>query len=412
MITTEIATNSRPSDVLKKAMHIASYYGFDNVEKIATHQKKYSDYLKQNEIEKSSSLSSVKINAERIKDNTKNLEKSVFDDEIFSALKMAVDCNLLPSERPVLIHHSNIDANNNMLKFELIATGVKNSIAEALILKTASAILEEIGITKNCVYINSIGDKDSALQFARELNLYFRKNINALPAQIRHLIKKDIFSVYNQLNAENHQLLENMPQSMGFLSDNSRRHLGEIIEYLETGGIPYKIDNFLIGNSNYYSQTLFEIRQIRDDEDDDISILAKGGRCDEIVKNMFNINVPAVGIVFEFDKKGVKKRELNLFKKSKKPKFYFVQLGYEAKLKSLLIIDTLRKANIPAYHSLYNDKLASQLAIARYLNVPYTIIMGSREAIDGTIIVKNMNTQFQNTIPVNELVNYIKRIII
>ena len=251
MITTEIATNSRPSDVLKKAMHIASYYGFDNVEKIATHQKKYSDYLKQNEIEKSSSLSSVKINAERIKDNTKNLEKSVFDDEIFSALKMAVDCNLLPSERPVLIHHSNIDANNNMLKFELIATGVKNSIAEALILKTASAILEEIGITKNCVYINSIGDKDSALQFARELNLYFRKNINALPAQIRHLIKKDIFSVYNQLNAENHQLLENMPQSMGFLSDNSRRHLGEIIEYLETGGIPYKIDNFLIGNSNY-----------------------------------------------------------------------------------------------------------------------------------------------------------------
>ena len=141
-----------------------------------------------------------------------------------------------------------------------------------------------------------------------------------------------------------------------------------------------------------------------------ISVLAKGGRCDEIIKNMFNINAPAVGIVFEFDKKGIKKRELNLLKKSKKPKIYFVQLGYEAKLKSLLIMDILRRANIPVYHSLYNDKLVSQLALAQYFNVPYTIIMGSREAIDGTIIVKNMNTQFQNTIPVDELVNYIKKL--
>ena len=410
MISTEITANLRPSDVLKKAMLTASYYGFDNVEKIAARQKKYSDYLKQNETEKSSSLSSIKQNSKQIKNRTKNLEKNVFDNEIFSALKIAFDYNLLPSEGPVLIHHNNINTNNNALKFELVAAGVENSIAEALILKTASAILEEIGITKNCVYINSIGDKDSSLQFIRELNLYFRKNINALPAQIRPLIKKDIFGAYNQLNAENHHLLENIPQSMGFLSDNSRKHLGEIIEYLETIGVSYKIDNFLIGNSDYHSQTLFEIRQTQDGEDGDISVLAKGGRCDEIIKNMFNINAPAVGIVFEFDKKGIKKRELNLLKKSKKPKIYFVQLGYEAKLKSLLIMDILRRANIPVYHSLYNDKLVSQLALAQYFNVPYTIIMGSREAIDGTIIVKNMNTQFQNTIPVDELVNYIKKL--
>ena len=56
MISTEITANLRPSDVLKKAIHTASYYGFDNVEKIAARQKKYSDYLKQNETEKSSSL--------------------------------------------------------------------------------------------------------------------------------------------------------------------------------------------------------------------------------------------------------------------------------------------------------------------------------------------------------------------
>ena len=48
----------------------------------------------------------------------------------------------------------------------------------------------------------------------------------------------------------------------------------------------------------------------------------------------------------------------------KKPKIYFIQLGLEAKLKSLNIIEILRKAHIPIAQSLSRDSLGSQLAIA------------------------------------------------
>ena len=54
----------------------------------------------------------------------------------------------------------------------------------------------------------------------------------------------------------------------------------------------------------------------------------------------------------------------------KKPKIYFIQLGFEAKLKSLNVIDVLRKAKIPIAQSLSKDSLGSQLAVAEKLNVP------------------------------------------
>ena len=137
-------------------------------------------------------------------------------------------------------------------------------------------------------------------------------------------------------------------------------------------------------------------------------MLAKGGRCDELVKRMFNVDIPTVSLVFEFEKKNIKEKELFALKRTRKPKVYFIQLGPEAKRRSLPIIDILRKSNIHTQHSLDSDKLADQLSFAQYFKVPYAIIMGHREALDGTVIVRDMNTQFQHTVLTDDLPQYLK----
>jgi histidyl-tRNA synthetase len=327
-----------------------------------------------------------------------------------------MEYKLLPSDQPIMIHRSSMGdrlnkiKNENVIRFCLATIGMNKSIAEALVLKTAYDILSDIGIKEIRVSINSIGDKDSTQKFTRELNSYLRKNVNSLPAQIRQsIIKKEILGAYEQIHTMRHPLEASLPQSIKFLSDNNRKHLSEILEHLETGGIPYEIDNFLIGEKNLYSQTLFEIRNITENTEDRISVLAKGGRYDEISQHLFHHDIPTVAIVFEFEKKGIiKEKKLNEVKKTKKPKVYFIQLGCEAKLKSLHVIDTLRKINIELHHNLNNNKFGEQLAYARHLGVPYAIIMGHREAIDDTVIVRNMDTQFQSTIPVENLSEYLR----
>lgn len=412
MIYTKMLPRSKSSstDLLKKAINIASCYGFDNINKVILQQKKQSDYLKEKD-----GASAFQKKQHSIKQSARNFNTDITGNEVVSALKTAIDNELLPSDNPILLYQSNLSsdsAKNDGLRFGLIAIGMKKSIAEALVIKTASSILEDIGIVDVSVYINSIGDRGSSAKFVNELNSYFRKNINSVSSQVRHSVKKDIFKAYDQLCAKCGPLKDDAPQSIKFLSDDNRKHLSEVLEYMETADVPYEIDNFLIGDNDCYSQTLFEIRCAPRSDYRDDSVLAKGGRYDELVKRMFNVDISAVGIVFEFEKKSIniKEKGLDIFKRTKKPQICFIQLGVEAKKRSLLVIDILRRSNIYAHHSLDNNKFSEQLSFARFLNVPYAIIIGHREALDGTVIVRNMDTQFQNTVLLDELPLYLSKI--
>ncbi len=94
----------------------------------------------------------------------------------------------------------------------------------------------------------------------------------------------------------------------------------------------------------------------------------------------------------------------------KKPKIYFIQLGAEAKLKSLNIIEILRKAHIPITQSLSKDSLGSQLAIAEKLAVPYALIFGVKEALDDSVIVRDMSNRSQDTVKLSKLLEYLKEL--
>jgi len=74
----------------------------------------------------------------------------------------------------------------------------------------------------------------------------------------------------------------------------------------------------------------------------------------------------------------------------------------------LNIIEILRKAHIPIAQSLSKDSLGSQLAIAERLNIPYALIFGVKEALDNSVIVRDMSNRSQNTVKLPKLLEYLK----
>ena len=94
----------------------------------------------------------------------------------------------------------------------------------------------------------------------------------------------------------------------------------------------------------------------------------------------------------------------------KDPQAYFIQFGIEAKLKSLNIMEILRKAKFPVIQSISKDKLGSQLGQAEKLGVKYVMIFGQREALDNTVIIRNMETRSQDTVLIDDLKEYIKKL--
>jgi len=90
------------------------------------------------------------------------------------------------------------------------------------------------------------------------------------------------------------------------------------------------------------------------------------------------------------------------------PRFYVVQLGNHAKLRMLNVIELLRKENIQVYHSLTKEKITGQLSSAEYLGVSHILIIGQKEAIEETVVVRSVETREQETIHAKELAKHLK----
>jgi histidyl-tRNA synthetase len=84
-------------------------------------------------------------------------------------------------------------------------------------------------------------------------------------------------------------------------------------------------------------------------------------------------------------------------------------LSAEAKHKALALIELLREHNILVYQAISRDKLGSQLAIAERMKIPFLLIMGKKEALDNTVMIRNLRSRQQFTIPLADLPDYIKK---
>jgi histidyl-tRNA synthetase len=177
-------------------------------------------------------------------------------------------------------------------------------------------------------------------------------------------------------------------------------------------GIAYNMNKNLVRGLSYYTRTVFEIYSDAGVEGEGPMQIASGGRYDYLARQLGSKrDVPAVGFSVGVDRvvsaPWYKKLSPRIIKK---PKMYFIQLGTEAKLKSLNIIETLRKAHVPIAQSLSKDSLGSQLAIAEKLAIPYAIIFGVKEALDNTVIIRNMSNRSQETVKLAKLLEYLREI--
>ncbi len=297
-------------------------------------------------------------------------------------------------------------------QFDCDSVGSEKSIMDAVVIKTCISILEEAGAQNLSIDINSIGDKECRNGYIKELTSYYRKNISNLPLVDRERLKTNPLRILDSKEEKTVEINKNAPDSVSFLCPSCKKHFKEVLEYLEEMGIQYNLNKNLVRGLSYYTRTVFEIIEQTGGENGSPLTLAGGGRYDYLARQLGSKkDVPAVGFSIGVDRivasPWYKKLAPRILKK---PKIYFIQLGAEAKLKSLNVIEILRKAHIPIAQSLSKDSLGSQLAIAEKLAIPYALIFGVKEALDNSVIVRDMSNRSQDTVKLNKLLEYLKEL--
>lgn len=316
----------------------------------------------------------------------------------------------LHDNKPALFFSTAVIPKTGEVALNLQIVGVKKSIAEALLIQTIRSLSTDLGYTNHSVRINSLGDADSVTRYTRELTSYLKKRLEEMPPAARELMKDNAISALLHMIDRKHELCDKTPSPLEYLSDASRRHFREIVEYLDMTQTPYEIDNRLIGHHHCYGDALFAIdfRDNNDERIDDAPFTIRGGRMDAYTKHILNVDVPATGAVMILRSKKVPSRIPKPASRLK-PAVFMVQLGFGPKIKSLMLLDTLKQADIPVHQTLVSDSLSEQLQLAESHNVPYSIIIGQKEFVDNSIIIRDMRSRSQQHIPFDTLIPYLKR---
>jgi histidyl-tRNA synthetase len=288
------------------------------------------------------------------------------------------------------------------------AYGEQDPILDAQVIQIAHRFVQLLGIKSVQVQVNSIGCPVCRKDYIELLINYLESKKNKLCQDCKRRMETNPLRVLDCKEDKCAQVAAAAPQSVDHLCEECRTHFRTLLEYLDELDLPYIINPHLVRGLDYYTKTVFEVWSGQ--EEGRKSALFGGGRYDGLIKLMGGENTPAIGFGAGMERiiAEMKRVQAKPYR-TPKPKVFLAQLGNLAKKKSLRMFAELEKNGILVAESFGRGSLKSQLRVADRLGVELTLILGQKETLDGTVIVKNMQTGVQETVAAGKLVDMIKK---
>jgi histidyl-tRNA synthetase len=291
--------------------------------------------------------------------------------------------------------------------FETI--GVAEPIVDAQLIVVAYQIMRDLGLDVH-VQVNSIGTLECRQAYLAELVRYFRPHRSKLSEIDKVRLQKNPLRLLDSKEPATQELLAEAPQIVDWLDEDSKNHFMKVLEFLDEVEVPYALNPRLVRGLDYYTHTVFELWQTGDEGERSQNALGGGGRYDGLMEVLGGRPTPACGFALGLERIVLAMAEKNLNPQPTTPvKVFFSQLGDAARRRGLKIFEEFRRAGIGVAEAFGKNALKAQLEVANKLGVTYTLILGQKEVLDGTIIVRDMDSGAQEIVDIEKIVPIMKK---
>ncbi|MDI6717489.1 MAG: histidine--tRNA ligase [Patescibacteria group bacterium] len=288
--------------------------------------------------------------------------------------------------------------------FEILG-GESDPIYDVQAILTPFRLLEELKIKDVIVHINSVGCLKCRGAYQKKLEAYYRKHQKKICKNCQKRLETNPLRLLDCKEEKCQLIKTEAPIILNFLCEPCKAHFKKVLEYMDEVKIPYFMDPYLVRGLDYYNRTVFEIFT----EGFDFAI-ASGGRYDFLAEILKLGKLSAVGSGVGVD------RIVEIFKTTGKvmplknpPKVFFIHIGEEAKKKGFVLVEEFRKAGIKISESFGRESLKSQLRIADKEKSELAFILGQKEVFEENIIIRDMRTGAQETIPLVKVIDNVKK---
>lgn len=297
-------------------------------------------------------------------------------------------------------------------QFGLETLGQQSPAIDAQTIRIFYGILEKLKFDNLMIEINSIGCSNCRPRYVEELVDYLEDHQDELCKDCGRRLEDNPLRVLDCKNQQCREVISEAPQIVDSLCKECHNHFKEVLEYLDQLELPYNLNPYLVRGLDYYTKTVFEIFEKQEEESLEVkpNALVGGGRYDELVELLGGEETPACGGAAGIERLVASMKDKNVrLPRGSKPKVFFAQLGKLAKGKALKLMEEFREENIPVASSMGRDSLKAQLKRADDLDVDYTLILGQKEAKEGEIIVRDMESGKQKTLKLKGIVRKVER---
>lgn len=286
------------------------------------------------------------------------------------------------------------------------AIGSNDPIVDAQIILMSERFCKSMGLDVT-VRINSLGTVVARKTYIADLTKYLKSVKKKLSDVDQKRLLKNPLRVLDSKEPGMDEVRAEAPQLLAYIDEDSKQHFMRVLEYLDDAGVAYVLNPYLVRGLDYYGKTVFELTLTNPSADEAAqSALGGGGRYDGLIPMLGGReDAGAVGAAIGVErvitaakasgKLTIEKRQVDVF---------FCQLGEAARRKGLRVYEKFREAGVEVAEAFSKGNLKGQLEIADKIKAPLAIILGQKEVLDGTVIIRDMESGVQEIVDVEKVV--------
>jgi len=288
--------------------------------------------------------------------------------------------------------------------------------ADAQIIFIAHKLFKSLGIMPT-LHINSIGCPQCRGPYKEALTEFYKSKRQTLCEDCKRRLSKNVLRLLDCKDEQCQVIRAKSPSIDEFLCDLCRDHFMAVLEFIDEFEIPYQFNPYLVRGIDYYTRTVFEfmVPQEGKEEAGKMLTFCGGGRYDYLIESLGGQPTPACGFGLGIERVILKLKEMERnnveipVKRKREIDVFVAQLGEQAKRRAMMLYENLLEDNFTLAEAFTKDSLKAQLEMANKLGARFTLILGQKELLDGTIIIRNMEGGEQEVIDVKKLIPILRK---
>ena len=293
-------------------------------------------------------------------------------------------------------------------QFGFEALGEADPALDAEVIEMARQFFYSLGLSQFTIQLNSIGCELCRPGYLEVLRQHYAGYTDHLCPDCKARLVKNPLRLLDCKKISCQEIAKTAPKIPDYLCPECQLHFQSVQKYLGTMSIRFQLNPRLVRGLDYYTKTVFEVEPR---EKEGQSTLGGGGRYDNLIEELGGKPTPAVGFAAGLERiiLNLKKQKLDI-PALPKPDAFIAYLEEEAKIEAMKIASELRKAGIAVIMATGDKSLRGQMRQANSLGIAYALILGEQEISKRNVMLRDMRSGEQKTIPLAEIAGILKQL--